>query len=876
MIESLKKTGFFLLPVLLLGVPLSAQQNDTGLGKIRTVYLDKKGVIRWDDHKEVALFGANYCLPSACDYRAAGYVSGDRKKMIDQDMAHFARMGWEGLRICLWGDYENSDNEGNLISNDHLDLMDYLIFRAWERGIHILFTPITTYTSQWPDVMHDTVSARGFSTFYKKSELGTNPDAIRVQVNYLQQILNHVNPYTGIAIKDEPSILFIEMINEPTHHSNDFKGSVSYINALVKAVKSTGCKKLLFHNVSQDMKMAPAIKASKVDGVSFAWYPMGLVSGHRLQGNHLRAVDDFTPMHTQELKGIPRIVYEFDEADSYTPYMYPAMVRAFRGVGAQFAAMFSYDMLATAPYNLGWQTHLMNMVYYPQKAVASVIASEIMKNIPMYGEFGAYPDNTRFGPFRISYEEAMSEMVSHEKFLYSNSTHTQPPDAGALKKIVGCGSSPVVQYPGKGIYFLDKVKEGVWRLELYPDAVLVDDPFEQPARDKTVCRLINREWPMEISIPDLGEFFYVMAMNKGNTWSTRAENSKFMIRPGVYVLSANDSLPDGPWPEKIGNLGFTEFICPGPAVMPAKVIIKTGSEFTAGHPVSIRAEIIDSIPPRDVSLYYRSFKFKKWYHRIPMHGTEAYTYEAIIPAGELKEGFYKYCIVVTSDSHELAYPASVSKNPWDWDFNTENLWQFSVVDEEAPLSLIDPEKDAEYMAFTRIGDGGRQGIYDLVPGADHGLSSVRLYLPVKADKSLDDYSLSLSVKNKILSRQPSISRVTGISIRVRGDLKGQDAFLTLVESDGTSWSEKLVISNNWNELFIPFEELEADKGVLLPQGFPERWNYWLSPAKGRGGEGDRIQPGRIENVQLSIRPSTAQIPEDNPWIEVSTININFE
>ena len=63
----------------------------------RGVYLDTQGVVRWRDTKqEVALFGANYVLPTASDYRAAGYLHADRKKMIDEDMAQFARMGWDG------------------------------------------------------------------------------------------------------------------------------------------------------------------------------------------------------------------------------------------------------------------------------------------------------------------------------------------------------------------------------------------------------------------------------------------------------------------------------------------------------------------------------------------------------------------------------------------------------------------------------------------------------------------------------------------------------------------------------------------------------------------------------------------------------------
>ena len=93
----------------------------------RDVFLDSAGVVRWrDDRQEVALFGANYVLPTASDYRAAGYVRGDRKKMIDEDMAHFARMGWDALRLTFWGDWEASDSAGNLLQNDHLDLQDYL------------------------------------------------------------------------------------------------------------------------------------------------------------------------------------------------------------------------------------------------------------------------------------------------------------------------------------------------------------------------------------------------------------------------------------------------------------------------------------------------------------------------------------------------------------------------------------------------------------------------------------------------------------------------------------------------------------------------------------------------------------------------------
>ena len=69
-----------------------------GLQAQELVYQDKEGNIRWTkDNSRVALYGANYCLPSACDYRAAAYVDGDRDAMIAEDLDHLSE--WGGM-VC--------------------------------------------------------------------------------------------------------------------------------------------------------------------------------------------------------------------------------------------------------------------------------------------------------------------------------------------------------------------------------------------------------------------------------------------------------------------------------------------------------------------------------------------------------------------------------------------------------------------------------------------------------------------------------------------------------------------------------------------------------------------------------------------------------
>jgi hypothetical protein len=853
------------------------QNTDTSKNlEFRKVYVDDEGRIRWsDNNEEVALFGANYCLPSASDYRAAGYITNDRKKIIEQDMAHFARMGWDGLRICLWGDWENSDSLGNLVANDHLDLMDYLILRARERGIYILFTPITTYSSMWPDGWGDT-TANGFSKYYGRGDLGTNPDAIAVQVNYLRQMLNHVNPYTGISIKDEPSILFIEMINEPWHHSEDTTGSIDYVNKLVDAVRSTGCDKILFHNYSQDDRIGYALKKSRIQGVSFAWYPSGLVSGRTLKGNYLRTVDDFPPMSNPEISKMPRIVYEFDSPDMYNGYMYPAMARTFRTAGAQFVAMFSYDMTATAPYNLGWQTHFLNMVYSPNKAVSAIIAGEVMKNIPLWETYGNYPENTSFGSFRVSYEENLSEMVTADKFMYSNNTGTVHPSPASLMKIVGFGSSTVVKYGGKGIYFLDKIRVGIWRLEVYPDAVIVNDPFARPGKDKIVSRLLYREWPMIVKLPDLGNEFKVYGINQGNSYNPVPDSGKFDIYPGVYILYKGKHPGKTDLPEYVGEIGLNEFICNEAEKLPLQVNLNAYDEYLVNQPVEIKAEIIDYKSPEEVMLHIRGKgNRKRRFQSFNMTPAEGYTYSVSIEPDKLREGWFEYAITVKIGDSLVTFPSEVKGRPDKWGFTGNKFWNIKIVSPQTPILLLNPEEDLNKLEFTRIGDGIRFGIYEMRPSDVNGRAVYRLYLPVSIDRTLDDYTISVTVKDRINSRKEVIQTAKSLRINARGSTNWLGALVTLVEADGTSWSKKITLSKDWKDIVIPVNELGISRGVKLPQGFPQRWNYWIEPAEGRGGPEDNIQMDKVERLQISLRPAGNIVPETNPWIEISEVVLIF-
>lgn len=793
------------------------------------VYLDGAGVIRWRaDDREVALFGACYCLPSASDYRAAGYLGVDRKELIERDMAHFARMGWDAMRLAIWGDWENSDREGNLIANDHLDLMDYALFQAKRRGVSMLFTPIHTHSALWPDGK-DGDHIQGFSKHFPRDQMGRDPKAIAAQANYLRQILEHVNPYTGVALKDEPALLFVELINEPWHHAEDFEGSVAYINALADAVRSTGCEKILFHNLSQDFRMAAPIKASRVQGVSFGWYPTALVAGRTLTDNFLRWVDDYPPMGDPQIAGLPRIVYEFDAADTLSPAMYPAMVRTFRGVGAQFATMFSYDMLDTAPYNLGWQTHFLNLVYSPNKAVGAIIAGEAMRRLPRGERYGAYPENCRFGPFGVSPEDGGSAWLeTDEVFVHAGDRFTQLQHVDRLRRVVGFGSSNIVEYEGVGAYFLEKIDDGRWRLEVYPDAVLVQDPFAQRQNHETVSsRLIWRAWPMRVRLPELGESFRVEPLDSGNTHRAVADGGRFIVRPGVYLLARAGRVAADRLPERVGRVGLTEFVCPPAHDLAPQFMPRVGAEHLArgysGRPWEI--DIFSAEAPRRVILHTQHVGSPAWRER-EMKRERGYTYRA---AFDDEPGLILWHVTLEMDDH-----STYSGGPWN----------LRAVEPGDPLVMLDPAVDFPRLFHAQREMRGRPWPVSLTAADEARPARIR-YTGTGAPMRV-----GWSVRERIEARSDTGRTLRTMRVRASASVEGAALSLVLIEGDGTSWSRTLPLQKGDNELRAGLDEPTLGGGSKLPVGYPGSWNVHLPPASGRGGEKDRVQFEEVEQMQL--------------------------
>ena len=533
----------------------TAQSKKSSAAK-QGIYIDAKGVIRWEkNQQEAAFFGVNYTAPFAYGYRSINRLGISIEQAIRDDVYHFSRLGLDAFRVHVW-DTEISDTLGNLINNEHLRLFDFLLAELKKRNIKTIITPIAFWGNGYPEKDENTGS---FSSKYGKKRALVEEAAFLAQENYLTQFFKHKNRYTGLTYQQDQDVVATEVNNEP-QHSGPPARTTEYVNRMVKAIRQTGWKKPVFYNISESPKYAGAIVKADVQGHSFQWYPTGLVAGHTQQGNYLPNVSAYSiPFDTiPGFKNRAKMVYEFDAADVLAAYMYPAMARSFRAAGFQWATQFAYDPMATASSNVEYQTHYLNLAYTPSKAISLLIASRAFHQLPRLQK---YAIDTLFDAFRLDHKNSLSEMNTADEFYFSNTTTSLPVNPALLQHIAGVGSSVLSTYKGTGAYFIDHVEEGLWRLEVMPDAAFIRDPFEKNSPGKDVSRISWDSHAMVLDLPDLGSGYWLTAIND-KTVSAIANDKEIKVSPGVYWLSRKDKKNSYTAQSALGMIKAGEFVAP--------------------------------------------------------------------------------------------------------------------------------------------------------------------------------------------------------------------------------------------------------------------------------------------------------------------------
>lgn len=147
-------------------------------------------------------------------------VAGDcfiSHQKVDSLVKRLSMMGCNMLRLHhMDADWARPNIFGNKpstrqLSESSLEKLDYLIYKLKENGIYV-FLDLLVHRDFKPEdgVENKPPDLGGKQVGYFSKQL------IKLQKEFINQLLNHYNPYTKLAYKDEPAIACSEYINEST------------------------------------------------------------------------------------------------------------------------------------------------------------------------------------------------------------------------------------------------------------------------------------------------------------------------------------------------------------------------------------------------------------------------------------------------------------------------------------------------------------------------------------------------------------------------------------------------------------------------------------------------------------------------------------
>ena len=202
--EGLKKNELF--PFV---ISFDAPDNITNISRKLDAPAGKHGFVRIQDGQfatdkgRIQFWGTNTCYGASFLDREAADRMADR----------LARFGINCVRLHhmdsrdIWG-----ANANTLMTFDkqQLDRLDYYVAALKKRGIYInLNLHVSRELDErdgFPSKENRTLHDKGIDNYY--------PPFIKANKKYAKDLLEHVNPYTGNAYKEEPSVAMIEINNE--------------------------------------------------------------------------------------------------------------------------------------------------------------------------------------------------------------------------------------------------------------------------------------------------------------------------------------------------------------------------------------------------------------------------------------------------------------------------------------------------------------------------------------------------------------------------------------------------------------------------------------------------------------------------------------
>lgn len=562
----------------------------------------KEGRLYFANGDELSLWGVNLQPCLSWEYNSLFKLVGlpetaeMLKQATDDALDEIEKMRCDVIRAHLVPS-DFCDKDGNLVETIYLDLLDYMVAEAANRGMYVYLSFLNPHMSydidvEDPSLHSPAVVPDTFINDFERRDLVFDSEFTAKSQNYVTQLLNRINPYSGKSYKNTPEIALWEIVNEPiyysyqelkdTRHYEAFKNwakendlqdneesffkfrydrTLDYIDTMYDTIRATGAVQPIVWNcnwhrfIRGRSDVFDAIAKSKVEVVSFCNYPGQSILKQPYTKNpedlsrhdfasFLR--DSYTQKDwydwalTPEFMKKAKVVYEFETFYNYSSYLYPAQAEFFRAMGVQSATMWHYSMPAYAHYRNG--SHHLSLTSTPGKAMAYAIAGETFRNTPLYHDYNIESPTEKVGEnVMYSYTNDVSLYSDADNYLNAGpiADDQLPRPHDSVKRITGLGSSPLVDYSGTGIYSVEVSASSI-SLFIEPNATHLKPLWGKDFLKEVVTELdYATAHPLELKLAN---------WTAGNSILYRIENGektrisfidgkmKFEASPGGYLI----------------------------------------------------------------------------------------------------------------------------------------------------------------------------------------------------------------------------------------------------------------------------------------------------------------------------------------------------
>lgn len=486
----------------------------------------RDGILEYIDGGEVALWGTNYIGCSVGNYGYAKSKNIDPKKMIDRDLDDIFPVSADKkaipdprrlntLRLHVY-ETEITDSKGNLVPNENLDLLDYMIAGCEKRDAYFWLTLMA-----WWNVWSGRNNAFSCSTPIYAMTLC--PEVWPLEARYIKQFLTHTNRYTGRRLVDEPCFPLIEILNEPRYWkysaviaeddpscskkdrqrdqrflkmvrarwdamlpSRDWESPESwnfyryetirqYIDFMVGVIRGCGGRQpIAYSGFQADEPIIWAIADSKCDAVTTVFYSGLTQTTAADKVSWLERT--FGNGFIEPLRSKARLVYEFDASDTLHQIdLYPAIARNWRDLGVQVACQFHYDSSTNVHLNKGNSTHYLNLLHTPSRFVSFLIGGQTFRALAR-GTLPESADKDRIvsPPMATSWKENAAWFCDDSLYMQARPASWNPLKIPkSPQRIIAVGSTPYYHYDGSGLvdWKVEPGDERCARLVLLPDVI---------------------------------------------------------------------------------------------------------------------------------------------------------------------------------------------------------------------------------------------------------------------------------------------------------------------------------------------------------------------------------------------------------------------